>query len=110
MAHTLFVTTVLNSFEVFRANLELTAPQASVLTARQDEVRTAVAQQLSVTGAFVTGSYRRNTLIAPLAEADVDIMIVLDRSLRKSGPASVLDKVKRVLVTSYPRSEVSRNG
>ena len=51
-------------------------------------------------------------MIAPLAEADIDIFVVLDPEYYKlDGQASLLDKVKRVLRETYPRTpEISRNG
>jgi tRNA nucleotidyltransferase (CCA-adding enzyme) len=60
--------------------------------------------------AFLTGSYRRHTLIAPLSMADVDVVVVLVRSLRRCGLRVVLDTARRVLLKSYPNSKVSRNG
>ncbi|MBN1171300.1 MAG: hypothetical protein JXA67_03920 [Micromonosporaceae bacterium] len=103
-------TTVSDAFNRFRANLELTGLQESTVAERQSSVRAAVARELPVIDDFLTGSYRRHTLIAPLSRADVDLVAVLDRSLRRRGPRAVLDATRRVLLKSYPNSEVSRNG
>lgn len=104
------VTTALDAFGRFRANLELTGLQESAASDRQHVVRAVMARELPVADAFLTGSYRRHTLIAPLSRADVDVVVVLDRSLRRRGPRAVLDAAKRVLLKSYPNSDVSRNG
>jgi hypothetical protein len=51
-------------------------------------------------------------MIAPLKEADVDIVAVLDSSYyRWDGQAALLDRVRRVLLQRYPSTpRVSRNG
>ncbi len=72
------VTKVLDAFERFRSNLELTGLQESAVAERQLSVRAAVTRELTVIDAFLTGSYRRHTLIAPLSTADVDVIVVLD--------------------------------
>jgi hypothetical protein len=104
------VTTVLDAFGRFRANLELAGIQESLVANRQSAVRAVMARGLPVIDAFLTGSYKRHTLIAPLSRADVDVVVVLDRPLRRRGPCAVLDATKRTLSKSYPNSHVSRNG
>jgi hypothetical protein len=98
------------SFEGFRQNLEITGLQESLVAARQAAVRTAVARGVTVLDSFLTGSYRRHTLIAPMRNADVDIMVVLERSYRRRGPSAVLDLVKGALRETHPSSKISRNG
>jgi Second Messenger Oligonucleotide or Dinucleotide Synthetase domain len=100
------------SFERFKANLEITTLQQSVVSTRQRSVRTAVARRLAVADSFVTGSYRRHTMIAPLSQADVDVFVVLDPIYYESdGHARLLDRVRRVLLETYPSTpRVSRNG
>jgi hypothetical protein len=104
------VLTVTAAFEGFRGNLEITGLQEGVVAARQERVRAVVERGLEVRGSFLTGSYRRRTLIAPMADADVDIVVLLDRGYRKRGPRAVLDLVKTTLREEYPSSRVSRNG
>ena len=104
------VLTVSAAFEEFRGNLEISGLQESVVSARQERVRAVVASGLAVRGSFLTGSYRRQTLIAPVRDADVDIVVVLDREYRRRGPRAVLDLVKDALRGEYPSSRISRNG
>lgn len=105
-------TTIKQGFEILKQNLEITELQSSTVSTRQKNVRDAVASELDVLDDFLTGSYRRNTMIAPLAEADVDIFVVLDAKYYEvNGQANLLDKVKRVLKNTYPKTpEISRNG
>lgn len=99
------------AFERLRSNLELTVPQETTVATRQTSVRAAVARQLIVVDAFLTGSYRRQTLIGPLKRADVDIVVVLDRDYKQRGPRAVLELVKKALLVEYPQTpEISRNG
>lgn len=98
------------AFDEFRGNLEITGLQESVVAARHEKVRAVVARDLTVRESFLTGSYRRRTLIGPLRDADVDIVIVLAREYRRRGPVAVLDLVKDTLREQYPSSRISRNG
>ncbi len=105
-------TTVKQGFKILKSNLEITDLQQEAVSTRQKSVREAVEAELTVLDSFLTGSYSRNTMIAPLSEADIDVFVVLDPSYyEKNGQASLLDKVKRVLRKTYPKTpEISRNG
>ncbi len=105
-------TTVTQAFREFQTNLNITELQGSTVSTRQQNVRDAVASELAVLDDFLTGSYRRHTLIAPLSEADIDVFIVLDPKYHESGgQASLLDRVRRVLLKTYPKTpRISRNG
>jgi hypothetical protein len=104
--------TITQGFEQLRQNLEITGLQAETVSTRQQNVRAALDDGLSVLETFLTGSYRRNTMIAPLKEADVDIVAVMDPSYYEwDGQASLLDKVRRVLLKQYPTTpKISRDG
>jgi tRNA nucleotidyltransferase (CCA-adding enzyme) len=105
-------TTIASSFARFRSNLEVTDLQSSTLSTRQQAVRTAVEKDFTVLKSFLTGSYRRSTLIAPLKEADVDIFVGLDAAYYKAdGHAALLDKVRATLLKTYTKTpKISRNG
>ena len=105
-------TTITASFAKLRQNLEITDLQASTVSKRQTNVRNAVEKDFTVLKSFLTGSYKRSTMIAPLHQADVDIFVVLDPSYFKSdGQASLLDKVRATLLKTYPSTpKISRNG
>lgn len=104
--------TIAQGYERLKQNLEITDLQGGTVSIRQQNVRAALEDGLTVLDTFLTGSYRRSTMIAPLAEADVDIVAVLDPSYYKwDGQAAVLDRVRRVLLKRYPSTpRVSRNG
>jgi hypothetical protein len=103
--------TRIQAFEELRHNLELSEPQEKTVATRQNNVRAAVAGQLSVVGDFLTGSYCRHTLIGPLKQADVDVVVVLDRKYKDRSPRAVLELVKRALLVEYTRTPtISRNG
>lgn len=105
-------TTVKQGFKILKSNLEITDLQQETVSSRQKNVRRAVEAELTVLDSFLTGSYSRHTMIAPLSEADIDVFVVLDPSYYEAnGQASLLDKVKRVLRKTYPKTpEISRNG
>src|SRR5258708_7083628 len=110
-------TTTAQGFSQLATNLNITGMQTSTVSTRQQNVRDAVADELTVLESFLAGSYRRSTMIAPLYTADVDVFIVLDGSyyLRYSGQANgqanLLDLVKRTLRKTYRNTpDISRNG
>ena len=99
------------AFDELRRNLELTGLQEKAVATRQSNVRDAVSRQLTVVDDFLTGSYRRHTLIGPLKKADVDVIVVLDRGYKDRGPRAVLELVKKALLVEYTRTPaISRNG
>lgn len=105
-------TTIKASFQTFRSNLEITSLQATTVSTRQKTVRDAVAAELEVLDSFLSGSYKRSTMIAPLSSADVDIVTVMDPKYYKSdGQAGLLDKTKTALQNHYKTTlKISRNG
>lgn len=105
-------TTILAGFQALRSNLEISGLQASTVSTRQTNVRGAVEEEFDVLASFVSGSYSRSTLIAPLKSADIDIFVVLDPKYHaKYSPAGLLDRVRTVLLRTYPKTpNVSRNG
>ncbi|MFH1563354.1 MAG: CBASS oligonucleotide cyclase [Nitrospirota bacterium] len=104
-------TTITASFQKLKENLEITGLQKSTTSTRQKNVRDVVANEMDVLDSFLTGSYARSTMISPLVKADIDILIVLDPKYYESdGQASLLDKVKRVLLKTYTKTpKISRN-
>lgn len=105
-------TTITSSFEKLSRNLEITGLQKSTTSTRQQNVRDAVAKEMDVLDSFLTGSYIRSTMISPLSQADIDIFVILDsKYYEEDGQASLLDKVKRVLLKTYTKTpKISRNG
>jgi len=105
--------TIAASFEQLKTNLEITTLQQSTVSTRQLNVRDAVARRMTVLDSFVTGSYRRHTMIAPLSAADVDVFVILDPRYYKAagGCAALLDHVRTALLETYTRTpRISRNG
>ncbi len=105
-------TTISLSFQKLKENLEITGLQKSTVSTRQEKVRDVVAGEMDVLDSFLTGSYSRSTMIAPLSEADIDIFIILDpKYYEADGQASFLDKIRRALLKTYTKTpKISRNG
>lgn len=104
--------TIPASFTQLRKNLEITGLQKSTVSTRQQSVREAVERSFDVNDSFITGSYKRHTMISPLKSADVDVVVVLHSSyFKKDGQASLLDSVRAALLKTYPTTpKISRNG
>ncbi len=111
-------TTIPSAFQKLKENLEITGLQKSTVSTRQNKVREVLESELNILDSFLTGSYSRSTMIAPLKEADVDIFVVLDSKYfynydngQNGGQAGLLDLVKRTLRKTYTRTpDISRNG
>lgn len=110
-------TTIPQAFLGLKANLEITGLQKTIVATRQTNVRAVLEAGLEVEDSFLTGSYSRNTMIAPLKEADVDVFVVLPARYfhhyqnQNGGPAGLLDFVKRTLLKTYTRTpDIGRNG
>ncbi len=111
-------TTIPAAFQKLKENLEISGLQKSTVSTRQTNVRDVAASDLTVQDSFLTGSYSRSTMIAPLKEADVDIFIVLHPNYfhhynngQNGGQAGLLDLVKRTLRKTYTKTpDISRNG
>lgn len=104
-------------FRKLKQNLEITGLQKETVAERQKNVRAVLEEDLSVKETFLTGSYSRSTMIAPLKDADVDIFVILDPKYydlydgQNGGQAGLLDLVKRTLKKTYTRTpDISRNG
>ena len=105
-------TTIKEGFRQLSRNLEITSLQEQTVSTRQNSVRETIEADFAVLDSFLTGSYRRSTMIAPLAEADVDVFVVLDpKHYAPSGQAALLDAVRVGLRKTYPKTpKISRNG
>ena len=101
-----------------KQNLEITNLQSETVSTRQKKIREVLEAGLSLHDTFLTGSYSRNTMIAPLKDADVDVFCVMDVKYyynytdgENGGQAGLLDLVKRTLRKTYTRTpDISRNG
>lgn len=96
-------TTIAGAFQQFKANLEISSLQESTTSTRQQNVREAVANDFAVLDTFLTGSYRRNTMIAPLKSADIDVFAVLDpKYYATQNQHSLLISIMTTLKKRYP--------
>jgi Second Messenger Oligonucleotide or Dinucleotide Synthetase domain len=111
-------TSIEGAFASLKQRLEITDLQGSVVSTRQTKIREVVSNGLETLDSFLTGSYSRSTLIAPLSEADIDVFVVLDPKYfyqyndgKNGGQAGLLDAVKRTLRRTYTRTpDIARSG
>ncbi len=105
-------TTIISSFQKLKENLEITGLQKSIVSTRQENVRNAIDSEMDVLDSFLTGSYSRSTMIAPLSESDIDIFIVLDPEYYSTdGQVNLLEKLRKILLKTYTKTpKISRNG
>lgn len=105
-------TTIHDAFEELKSNLGITGLQETTVSTRQKNVRKALEDDFTILDSFLTGSYRRNTMIAPLADADIDIFVVLDpKYYSDAGQAALLADIRTALRRTYPKTpKISPNG
>lgn len=97
--------TIDDAFRKLRSNLEITGLQESTVSARQQRIRSLVEADFGVLDSFLGGSYRRSTMIAPLAQADVDIFVILDpHYYARDGQQKLLEAVQKTLLKTYTRT------
>lgn len=91
--------TIDEAFRLLPSNLEITGLQEQTVSTRQTKIREVIEKDFIVLDTFLTGSYRRSTMIAPLAEADIDVFLVLDpRYHSVSGQQTLLQAVRASLL------------
>lgn len=99
------VRTIADAFRVLRSKLEITDLQEQTVASRQQAIREVLERDFLIKDTFLTGSYRRSTMIRPLKEADVDIFIVLDvKYYREDGKKALLESIKKSLRKTYTKT------
>ncbi len=98
-----------SKFETFRKNIELTDSQRTKIQSSHIHLREKILQPLNyVSHTFLTGSYKKKTLIKPAN--DIDAFVVLSGYDQYDiTPNSILNKLKNDLQSSYPNSKIKQN-
>ena len=95
-------------FEQFRQEIELTPNQRQRIIDSHTHLRQNNLIRLQyVSDSFLTGSYKRHTMIRP--PNDVDIFVLTNYSPSEVTPNTVLNKLKLDLRSSYPNSVVRQD-
>jgi hypothetical protein len=97
-----------SKFEQLKKNIELTESQKRRIIGSHIHLRENHLQRLPfVSKSFLTGSYKKNTMIKP--PNDVDIFVLITEDHLKVSPNSTLNKLKKYLIESYPNSIIKRD-
>lgn len=97
--------TIEEAFRVLRTNLEITGLQESTVSTRQQRIRSLLEADFQILDSFLGGSYRRNTMVAPLSAADVDIFVILHPNhYAATGQQQLLKAVQKTLLKTYTRT------
>jgi hypothetical protein len=112
-------TTVIESFQQFASNLNITDRQETIVSNCRKNVVEKIGEKLSLHSqqpSKLIGSYDRDTLIRYLSEGDVDVMVVLHYGDNQhwdndEGAARVLNRFKAILEEAYPETvcRIDRN-
>lgn len=113
-------TTVTGAMSEFLSAIEPTTYQTAETSVSHLALRAYLRSELTVVSDFLTGSYARDTMLRQ--SRDVDVFLVLDINYytgsyespayrdQATGPANLLDRIRRLLLNRYPNSTVSRDG
>lgn len=97
-----------NKFKVFKSNIELTDTQKKQIQSSHAYLRTLIERQNYVSNTFLTGSYKKNTMIRPID--DVDLFVVVNNGYTvSSSPQTVLNQLKKDLKVSFPKTSIKQN-
>jgi hypothetical protein len=98
-------------FEQFRQNIEPTSSQIDSIISSHTHLRQNILQKLNyVKNTILTGSYKRKTLIRPIN--DIDVFVILNYQPNTPitpTPQSILNKLKSDLQTSYSDSTIKQD-
>lgn len=97
--------TIAGAFAEFEDALKLDKPEVDSARRRHNEVRDCLTATDLVAMSFIQGSFARKTMISPLN--DVDVVLVLprsdeDRLRRHGGPAQSMEQLKPHLSACFP--------
>lgn len=98
-----------SKFGQLRQNIELTENQKSQIITSHSALRTAIEKLSYVQSTFLTGSYKKSTMIRP--PYDVDIFVVLTAGQASIQPQTVLDKLKKDIsaIPMYSKSTIRQD-
>lgn len=96
-------------FETFQQNIAVSEAQKQNIIGSHTHMRQNVLDKLNyVKSTFLTGSYKKNTMIKPIN--DVDMFVVLNYSSAGDiTPQAALNKLKNDLKNSYPNSTIKQD-
>jgi hypothetical protein len=96
-------------FNKFRQKIELTESQRDRIKKSHKHLRENILQPLNyMSNTFLTGSYKKQTLINPAN--DVDVFVVLSEYTRNCiTPNTILNKLKKDLRKTYPNTVIKQN-
>jgi len=101
-------------FERFRQKIELTQNQRDKIKTSHKHLRENILQPLDyVSHTFLTGSYKKKTLINPAN--DIDVFVVLKGYSQSSydtnyiTPNAILNKLKKDLQRTYPNTSIKQD-
>jgi len=96
-------------FDKFRQKIELSPNQRDKIKTSHKHLREKILQPLDyVSQTFLTGSYKKKTLINPAN--DIDVFVVLSGYTQYDiKPNTILDKLKKDLNITYPKTPVKQD-
>jgi hypothetical protein len=107
--------TVAQAMSDFMSAIEPTEVERNEASKQQQSVRARLDNdwELVLLASYLSGSYRRYTLIRPLD--DIDLLVVLDHvehgiTLDSAGAKKALDLIQAALRRAYPKTEMKRHG
>lgn len=94
------------AFEEFDERLKLDVAERAAAELLHNEITALLVDKGLITSAFLQGSFRRRTMIAPLR--DVDKVVILHPDLTNRSPQAAMDLLQNALSVAYPSATFER--
>jgi hypothetical protein len=97
---------IIHGFDEFDEALKLNPGERLRAERIHNEITAYLIAKGLITSAFLQGSFRRKTMIAPLR--DIDKVVILHEALRGHSPHQVMDLIEQALRTQFPGAVFDR--
>lgn len=99
--------TTTDAFDEYDENLKLDPKGRAAAEKVHNDITSLLISQRLIIWAFLQGSFRRKTMIAPLR--DVDKVVILHPDLAGLTPDEAMDRIQQVLQAKYPDATFDRS-
>ncbi|MBM7331508.1 nucleotidyltransferase domain-containing protein, partial [Agrobacterium sp. S2] len=95
--------TVTSAFDTFDANLNLDPHERVQAQERHNQVRAVLERSGVIAGSFLQGSFARKTMLKPLKDVDIVVLLKPDSGLQgPDGPARAMQLFRDLVAEQWP--------
>ena len=107
---TLEQSTVSDAFQLLAKNTELSLNEYNSITHSQADIERHLMQQLGTISSILFGAFSRKTIVSPLEDSIVDMLVLFrGTEVKRMLPSRVFSELKSALLKEYPDAYVLEN-